>query len=393
MPVVAAAPDVVLWTSLLAAVLLVPPVLARFRVPGAITCLGMGIGLAALGVVGPDESALRFGATLGISTLFLAAGLDVDLRELRSRARMLLQHLAIRAGMLAAVATACGFLFGMEARPALLVALGLITPSAGFILDSLESLPLYHDERVWVRLKVVATELLALGVLVFVTQPSVPDLGIALGSVAAVVALTPVVLRVLGSVVLPRAPKSAFSFLVILSVAAALVTKEVGVYYLVGAFIVGLTARRLRDENPAIAPEYVTHAIEGFASIFVPVYFLSAGATLDLSGMGGAAVAAGFVMFVLVSALRVAAACWHHHAALGEEWRSSARKTVPMLPTLVFTLVVASLLPEGQAPGWMRGALFVYAVLTTLAPSVILPRLPVQEYDRPTVPPPAGGVS
>lgn len=390
---VGAAPEPVLWTVVLAAALLVPPILARFRIPGAATCLALGLALAASGAISPADPVLRLGATLGISTLFLSAGMDVDLRELRRRARMLSQHLAIRAGMLVAVGAACAFLWDLDARPAALLALGLVTPSAGFILESLESLPLYHDERVWVRLKVIATELLALGILVFVTQPGPGEVGIAVGAVAALVAVVPLVLRALAGVVLPRAPRSAFSFLVILATAAALVTKSVGVYYLVGAFVVGLTVRRLRDELPAIAPPYVGHAIEGFASIFVPLYFVGAGAAVDTAVLTPGAFVTGAILFVLASALRVAVACMHHQVSLGEGWRSSARKTIPMLPTVVFTLVVVSLLPEDSVPPYLRGALVVYAVLTTLAPAALLPRFPVQEYDRPTVAPPPGGIS
>ena len=51
----------------------------------------------------------------------------------------------------------------------------------------------------------------------------------------------------------------------------------VGVYYLVGAFVVGITAQRFRERLPAIASDQMLHAVEVFASFFVPFYFFSAG--------------------------------------------------------------------------------------------------------------------
>ena len=45
----------------------------------------------------------------------------------------------------------------LDWRPAILVALALMTPSTGFILDSLHSLAKDENDRFWIRSKAVAT--------------------------------------------------------------------------------------------------------------------------------------------------------------------------------------------------------------------------------------------
>ncbi|MBK7092132.1 MAG: hypothetical protein IPH59_10520 [bacterium] len=62
-----------------------------------------------------------------------------------------------------------------------------------------------------------------------------------------------------------------------LAVVCAFVTRELGVYYLVGAFVAGVAAQRFREELPAMASEQMLHAVELFASVFVPFYFFNAG--------------------------------------------------------------------------------------------------------------------
>ena len=52
--------------------------------------------------------------------------------------------------------------------------------------------------------------------------------------------------------VLPQAPGSEFSFLIVVGVIAAYATKLLGVYYLVGAFIAGFIARQLEQQRDAL---------------------------------------------------------------------------------------------------------------------------------------------
>ena len=62
-----------------------------------------------------------------------------------------------------------------------------------------------------------------------------------------------------------RAPRSEFAFLLMLAVVAAYISKALGVYYLVGAFLVGAAAQSFRERLPALSSESLVHAVEAFA--------------------------------------------------------------------------------------------------------------------------------
>src|SRR5207253_1314575 len=146
---------------------LVPGVLQRFRIPGPITCVALGLLLGAGFQLFHTDSTLPMLGTLGIVSLFLFAGMEVDFSELRRGA-----------------------------------------------------------------------------------------------AVVAMIAVLPFVFRGFVGRVLPFAPRSEFAFLVILALICAYVTRLLGVYYLVGAFVVGLTAVRLKDKLPALASERLLVGIE-----------------------------------------------------------------------------------------------------------------------------------
>ena len=96
MPADALAPELD-YVLLLFALFVVPRMLQRYRLPAAITSValgaaaGMGLGLFT------DDLTVTLLATLGIVALFLFAGLDVDVVDLRREARVLIQHLVIGA--------------------------------------------------------------------------------------------------------------------------------------------------------------------------------------------------------------------------------------------------------------------------------------------------------
>ncbi len=390
MTLLASSPEVLATVLLLACLLIVPRLLQRFRVPGAVVCWGFGaVAAAGLGLFAGDPT-IELLATFGIVTLFLVAGLDIDLRELRTHARMLVQHLVIRIALVAGGVVAACEIWDLPVRAAALVSLAVMTPSAGFILDSLTSLGLYKDEEHWVRAKVVATELLALGLLVFATQDSAADLSVSFGVIAGMVVVVPLVLRGLVAVIVPHAPRSEFALLVVVAVACALVTKALGVYYLVGAFLVGVVARRFRDRVPAMSSESLLHALEAFGTLFVPFYFFRAGTKLRPEDVSWLAAGIGVGLYVAGGGVRVVAAIVHHRFALQEDWRSAARKAVPMLPTLVFTLVLTDIArSRWDLPPGLAGGLVLYALLTTITPAILMPRLPVAEYENPVVGPPS----
>ncbi len=378
-------PQEILYVALLFALFVVPKLLQRFRLPSAITSLGLGAAAGlGFGLFGGDTT-IQLLASFGIVSLFLFAGLEVDFDELREGRTVLVQHVAVRIIALAGVAWAVTRMFGLGWRPATLVALALLTPSAGFILDSLAAMGLRDRERFWVKSKAISTEIVALTVLFVVLQStSLERLAVASLVLVGLIALLPVAFRYFAQRVAPYAPKSEFAFLMMLALVAALVTRQLGVYYLVGAFIVGVAAQRFREQLPAMASEQMLHAVEVFASVFVPFYFFSAGLHLTREDFGPDAGLVGFVFLTTMVPLRLLAVAAHRRIALKEAPARSLRIGVALVPTLVFTLVIAAILRDAfEVPRAVFGGLIIYTLVNTLLPGFTLRAAPEFEPHAP----------
>jgi Kef-type K+ transport system membrane component KefB len=376
------APRELQYVLLLFGLLVLPKMLQRYRVPSAITTLFLGLAFGAgLGIFLHDET-VHLLSTFGIASLFLFAGLDVDGRALRRGARILIEHLAIVAATVAIATAVIVWLMPIGIRAAVLVALAIVTPSTGFILDSLSSLGVSKEESYWIRTKAIASELLALGVL-FVTlqSTSVARLGLSAIALVAMAAFIPILLRFLADGVSRYAPNSEFAFLLIVAVIFAYATRQLGVYYLVGAFLVGVTARRLREQLPRLASDQNLHAVEVFASFFVPFYFFNAGLSINREALSWNTLWLGLAFAVVSIPLRTVLVILQRRARLAEHWRQGMRVAVPLIPTLVFTLVLAEILRERFGiNNTLFGGLIAYAALTTIFPAMVL-RTPREALD------------
>ena len=374
--------DEIRYVLLMLGLFFVAKYLQRFRLPGAVTCLGIGVAFGlGLGWFGHDP-VIEIFAVLGISVLFLFAGMEIDFTEMRRDARMLLGHVAIQTAAVFAVAMALMPALHLDLRPALLVALALLTPSTGFILDSLARLHVTDAERAWIKSRAIGTEIVALGMLLFALQSdSATQLGISLGAIAAMIVLLPIVFRIFASFVLPHAPGTEFAFLVVSALVCALATKKLGVYYLVGAFVVGVTEQRLRLKLPMLANERTLHAVELFAAFFIPFYFLKAGLGLEKANFSREALIIGGIFLAVFLPLRIALVAIYRRLAAKQPLREGARLGVSLLPTLVFTIVIAAILRERfDAPAPLVGGLILYTLVNTIVPSFVLHTPPV-EYE------------
>lgn len=372
------------YILLLFGLFVLPRFLQRYRIPSAISSLGLGAILGMGFGLFVHDSTVELLSTFGIVALFLFAGLEADVDELRREARVLAEHVLIRLVLLGIVARLAGWMLDLETRPAVLVALALLTPSAGFILESLGRLGVSERERFWIRSKAVASELVALAVL-FVTLQSTSMLTLGASALAliGVIVLLPVLFEAFARRIVPHAPRSEFAFLVILAVVCAYATRALGVYYLVGAFVVGMAAQEFRERLPALASEKMLDAVESFASLFVPFYFLHAGLPLMPEDFGLGALALGVLFLVTAIPLRLAVTAWHRKLRLGEPLAVGVRVGASLLPTLVFTLVLAQILKERFAVSpAVFGGLIVYAVVNTMIPAFVL-KLPPPDFEQP----------
>ncbi|MFM2418810.1 MAG: hypothetical protein RL385_3533, partial [Pseudomonadota bacterium] len=156
--------------------------------------------------------------------------------------------------------------------------------------------------------------------------------------------------------------------------------------YLVGAFVVGLTAVRLRKDLPELSSEKLLGGVELFASFFIPFYFLKAGLHLRAEHFTWQALAIAGALLVLVLPVRIARVALHRKLALNEPWRIGARIGTAVIPTLVFTIVIAEILQERFGlDAKLFGALIIFTLVNTLVPGFVL-RTPTPDYETPEAP-------
>ncbi|MEO7938838.1 MAG: cation:proton antiporter [Burkholderiaceae bacterium] len=366
----------VVYLLLIFGLLVIPRALQRFRIPAPLTSFGFGM-IAAVFLVGFSQDAtLALLSTLGISSLFLFAGLEVRLSELRRAMWPLVTHLLARAITLGSVTFLAMRYLDLSMQVSALIALALLTPSTGFILDTLERLGLSDDERYWVTVKAVGGELLALLVLFVVMQSgSIAQLSVASIALVLMIVGLPLLFIALGRVVLPHAPGSEFSLLVMVGLIAAYITYQLGVYYLVGAFLAGLIARLLRKRMPVLTSDENLRAIQMFASFFVPFYFFYQGMGVPSGAFSWESLLWGLGLSVVFLPTRIGANWLHRRFTDGGTATGSLRVATALTPTLVFTLVLATILRERfQVSDAIYGALLIYAGTSTMLPSLLLAR-------------------
>ncbi len=377
--------------ALIAALMVLPRALQRWRIPAPLGAFGMGLAASFVSRDLVSDDVLHLLATLGISAVFLFAGVELEPADFHRGRWPLLGNLAVNALVLGALSAAAVHLLHLRWQVAALLALALLTPSTGFILNALRSFGLSDDERHWVTLKAVSGELLALAVMFVVLESqSWPGLALAGAALLALMVALPAVLLLLGRHVVRFAPGSEFSLLVMVGVIAAYVTSALGAEYLLGAFLAGFAARLLRARLPGMASEANLHAIEMFASFFVPFYFFDSGLHVPAQSLSVRALTLGLGLSAVVLPLRVGLVWLQRLFIRGESLRGGLRVATALTPTLVFTLVLAGLLRERFGlDDTVYGALLLYAGLSTWLPSLalaqpfVLERMPAPRDDAP----------
>ncbi|HUX74264.1 MAG TPA: cation:proton antiporter [Steroidobacteraceae bacterium] len=362
------------YLCLIFALIVIPRALQRFRLPAPLSSFGLGMFAAWLLGAEYHDATLTLLATLGISSLFLFAGLEIDLQSLRRGRWPLLCHLLLRSLTLGAVTWAGMRYFGYAWNTAALIALALLTPSTGFILESLPRLGLNEDERRWVTLKAMGGEILALLVLFVVLQAdSAPHLAASSLAIVAMIFGIPLLFRCLVRLVVPYAPGAEFSLLVMVGLVAAYLTDQLGVNYLVGAFLAGFIARLLRRRLPTLASKENLHAIQLFASFFVPFYFFYAGMGVPSAALTWRSLQWGLILTAAVLPARIASLWLQRRIVHGESAAVSLKVATALSPTLIFTLVLAAILRERfHIADALYGGLLVYAAMSTIVASLPL---------------------
>lgn len=379
------------YVLLFVALVVVPKALQRYRVPGAVTALLLGLIFGATKIIEPTNT-LNLLSTFGIVALFLFAGLEIEGPVLKRNAKLLAQYAAIWVILVAVTMLVATSVLKFHWRVASLLSLALLTPSTGFILSSLSGFGLDAGEREAVKSKAIGAELFAL-LLLFVALQSTSAVQMATASAVllAIVVFIPIALRFFAVAVAPYAPRSEFAFLLMVAVVCSVATRKLGVYYLVGAFAVGVAAQRFREKLPAMSSEKMVDALEAFGSVFIPFYFFHAGVEIPAESISWAGLAWGLGLLITFVPLRIAVTTLHRRFALGESQERGKRVGISLVPTLVFTLVLAEMMrTRFGAPDYLIGGLILYTLVNTTLPAFLLRSNP-PEFERPVASPPMPG--
>jgi Kef-type K+ transport system membrane component KefB len=360
---------------LVALLFFLPKLLVKVGLPSPVTemALGLFLGPTFLGWVEPSE--LLFGlAGFGISALFLFAGLEVEVRELIERRGPLLQHLFIQLVLFGA-AIWVGTRMNLEFSPAVLVAVAVMTSSVGFIVPALEALGIPSEMASWIKQKAISTELLAIAtVLLFSNTASMTDLFIGLGGITALIGIVPLLFLGYHNTILKWAPRTEFSFVMIVALLAAYVTHHLGVHYLVGAFLVGFIARRYlrwcsKQGVEVAGVRAALGSFRFFSAFFVPFFFFLAGATLPEGALTLKAAGFALSLAVLATPLRAGSVMLHRRYSLKESWGEAWKVGLLLGPTTVFSVAIAEILRQRfPVEGWIVGGLILYGAFTSLLP-------------------------
>ncbi len=363
------------FLGLVALLFLLPKTLVRLGLPSPVTEIGLGVAfsLAGLSSLG-DSEIVRVLSGIGISSLFLFAGMEVEVPELLKRRWPLLQHLGIQI-LLFILAAAVARRAGLASAAAALVGVAVMTPSAGFIIPALEAFGLAATSASWIKQKAIATEIFAIAaVLVFSNSATREALLLGAGGVLLLIALLPLAFVAFHLGIRRGSPRTELSFVMVVALFAAYLTHHLGVHYMVGAFVVGLAARRYLDWGSSRGANLASvfsalSTLRFFSSFFVPFYFFSAGLHLPAEAVSWPALLLLLLLGATAIPLRIGAVMLHRRVTLGEPWVEARDVGLFLGPTLVFSLAVADILRDRfQVPGWWVGGLVLYGVATSFLP-------------------------
>jgi Kef-type K+ transport system membrane component KefB len=364
-----------IYLAVVFGLLVIPRALQRFRLPAPLTCFAFGIIVAGFFKPLIHDSVISYLSTLGIASLFLFAGLEVDLSELRRQLPSLAANFAVRGLVLVVCARIAAIYLHLGWQIDCLIALALLTPSTGFILDMLPHSGLDHNEQSEVALHAVTGEVTAVFLFMVISQAgSIKTLLISGSAVVLLIALMPLLFLALGRWVVPYAPGTEFSLLLMVGLICAVITETLGVYYLVGAFVAGLVARSLNKRMKTLASTENLDAIRLFATFFIPFYFFHNGLGVPTAALALSSLLYGLVLSACLIPIRLAVVWLQSRFMQHRAHRGSVRVAIALTPTLIFTLVIAEILRENfSISPPLYGGLLVYAAIASILPSLTLP--------------------
>ena len=375
------------YISIFVILILLPKILLRFRIPIGISSLAIGALVGSTLGWFQNDLLIDILAKLGITTLFLFAGMEVEIDEIKKDLPTI-SKFALKTLVFTFI---CAFIFtqllGLPFRPSIILAIGVLTPSAGFILNSLKLFQFKPSEEYWIKSQAISKEIVAIFIMFIALQAG--DLRSFLISKAVLLLLIfslPIIFKVFLKFIAPYAPRTEVSFLILVAFVAGIITKKIGTYYLVGAFISGVVAGQFKHFIKSEESDRILNSVNSFFSIFVPFYFFSSGLkiTSDFFTLNGLII--GLALAVTIIPARIGLLIYSIKHFLSEFWEDRKAISVSLTPTLIFGLVMMSILREKfNVSTDILSGLVIYTVLASLIPSIVFKKAPPEAFDTSTV--------
>lgn len=361
------------YLAIFSLVLILPKILLNFKIPSGITALFIGVLFGALDPNITTDQLFRFLAQIGITSLFVFSGLEVNFDELKEDRVYLTKYLITSLVILILITLGINHYLELGLQTSLILSLGIFTPSAGFIINSLHSFKLGTHHEYWIKSKAISKEVISILLLFLALQ--IGDLKSLLLSIlfySLLIFLLPKIFKLFFKFISPVAPDSEVPFLVVLSLISGVISKELGAYYLVGAFIVGLVGSRFKQDIFGENEESIFNSLATFFNVFLPFYFFYAGVKLKFSSFNMDAIKLGTIFVIIFIPLRLFVNSLGFKFLMKEVIKRPYEISLSLMPTLIFGLVIAGVLKDrGTISDQIIYALIFYTLISSIIPSII----------------------
>ena len=383
-------PALVAVLAVAAGVPLLLGLLPGLRLPGALLeiLVGVLIGPSVLGWVTPDATVQAF-ALLGLSFLLFLAGSEVDLRRFRGRfGRRVAVSLMVSLAAAAVVATV---LLALGVGGAVLIGIALLATSLGLVVPVLSDADVLTRPVGRIALagasagEVAAVVVLSVGLAGGDTPLSgrllllVLLLG-ALGMIAVAVLGVEHSMRLTGLIarLADTSAQIRVRLTILLVAGLALAAHALGFEAILGAFLAGLLVRALDPDPGTSHPLYPVKLEAVGYGLMVPVFFVTSGLTLDLTGLIAhpaalATVPAFLLALLVVRGLPVLA---FRHELQGRELVAVGLLQATSLPFLLAAVDI------GQETGMLDQAVGAGLVAAGLVSVLIFPAVAITLLPR-----------
>lgn len=353
-----------------------------YKIPYSLTEVILGI---VLGLTLPFfffvDDMLKIFAAIGIIMIFVQYGMGVDTSFIVKKRRFFIEYLVLNFLLFLIIGVIIKEMLGLSDPVSFLISLALITPSTGYILFAVKDFN--EDDKRWIEGMAMVGEIIAILLMaLLINITNLIALFITLIAIGLLLFLLPKILEFLFKKVFSKLVGTEFSFIFIVALVSAFVTEFIGLHFLIGAFIAGLVSRRFISDiakDPAYKhvtnykAKQINEGFSFFAATFAPFYFFSAGLKMNKELFSLSNFGVAIALVIIIGLVKIYLIKFHRKISLKEKGNRSLRMGIMLLPTLVFTFIIADILSNEFNVGKnLFGTLMIYGVLSSMLPVLII---------------------